>query len=181
VRERSRTASAPLPGGDAPLDVAATSKRFGLGWPAVLRLGFRHGARVPRVLEGGTTPSAPAPRVVCACEPVTDAELRHVAMAEGVRTLGDCSLRVRLGVGACQGAGCAAEAGGILGDALAWSAERTAREVASFLAGRWSATTPALGGAQLAAAEVLRWADAGARGFTSLHEPAAPARPAEAP
>jgi glycerol-3-phosphate dehydrogenase len=171
VREPCRTALLPLPGGEAPLDVAALSRRFRVGWPAALRLFFRHGAHAPRVLEQNAAlpcaePAPPAPRIVCACEPVTDAELVHVALREGLRTLTDCSLRVRLGIGACQGASCAAAAACVLAEALGWSAERAAYELATFLSGRWRAATPALAGAQIAALELHRAADLGARGFT---------------
>jgi len=171
VREPCRTAITPLPGGEAPLDVAALSRRFRLGWPAALRLFFRHGSRAPAVLEQATPaphfePAPPVPRIVCGCEPVTDAELVHTARREGLRTLTDCSLRVRLGIGACQGASCAAAAAGVLAEALGWSAEEAASELASFMAARWRVATPALAGAQIAALELHRAADVGARGFT---------------
>ncbi|MDJ0867519.1 MAG: glycerol-3-phosphate dehydrogenase/oxidase [Myxococcota bacterium] len=161
------TATTPLPGGDAPLDVLETARRFRTPLPAIVRLTFRHGHGAPAVLEPHETHDSPPPRTVCTCEPVLDAELAHVARREGVRTLGDCALRVRLGVGACQGAACAGEAAGILADALGWSAERTAREVAHFAAERWRAVAPALGSSQLAAMEIHRHVHLGARGFTA--------------
>jgi len=162
VREPCRTASAPLPGGDDEPDVAGLARRFRIGWPAALRVAFRHGSRAPGVLA-----ARPRPRVVCACEPVLDAELEHVARREGVATLGDCSLRVRLGVGACQGAACAGAAAEVLAEALGWSAERTAAEVAAFAAERWRAVAPALGGSQLAAMEIHRAVHRGARPWSA--------------
>jgi hypothetical protein len=99
---------------------------------------------------------------------VLDAELRHVARREEVRTLADCALRVRLGVGACQGSGCAATAAGLLADALDWQASRAASEVASFAAERWRAIAPALGGRHLAAMEIHRHVFLGARGFANV-------------
>ncbi len=175
VREPCRTAETPLPGADAAVDVAALARRFRTPLAAVLRLAFRHGSRTPRVLAPhDPAPAAgarPAPRVVCACEPVLDAELRHVTAHEGVRTLGDCALRVRLGVGGCQGAACAGAAAGLLAEGLGWSAEQTTAEVARFAAERWRAVAPALGGRQLAAMQVHRAVHLGARGFARGQEP----------
>jgi glycerol-3-phosphate dehydrogenase len=167
VREPCRTARTPLPGSDAPLDVVAVARRFRAPVPAVVRLGFRHGAHAARVLalaERGPEPAAP--RAVCGCEPVLDAELVHAARCEAVRTLGDCAFRVRLGVGACQGASCAPQAAGLLADALDWPAERAAAELAAFAAERWRAAAPALGGGHLAAFEIHRHVFLAARGFT---------------
>jgi hypothetical protein len=96
---------------------------------------------------------------------LTDAELVHVALREGLRTLADCSLRVRLGIGACQGASCAAAAASVLAETLGWSAEQTAWELVHFWAERWRAATPALSGAQIPALELHRASDIGARGF----------------
>jgi glycerol-3-phosphate dehydrogenase len=166
VEEPCRTAELPLPGGDGPVDFAAISRRFRVGLPSALRLGFRHGSRAAPLLAA----HAGAPRVVCACEPVLDAELRHAARSEGVRRLTDCSLRLRLGVGACQGAGCAALAAGVLGDELGWSAERTVREVADFAASRWRAVAPALSGTQVAAMEIHRAVTFGMLGFSRTRE-----------
>jgi len=189
VREPCRTATTPLPGGDGTLDVLAVARRFRTPVPAVLRLAFRHGTRAGELLAPwAPEPAAgapPPPRPVCACEPVLDAELLHAARHERVRTLSDCALRVRLGVGACQGALCANPAAGLLAEALDWSAERTAAEVAAFAAERWRAGLPVLGGAQLAAMEIHRHAHLGARGFAAGARaglpgpgPHAPARPA---
>jgi glycerol-3-phosphate dehydrogenase len=102
---------------------------------------------------------------VCACEPVLDAELRHVARSEGLRRLTDCTLRVRLGVGACQGAGCAATAAGVLAEELGWDAARAVREVAELAAARWRAVAPVLGGAQVGAMELHRHVNFGMLGL----------------
>ena len=171
VREPGRSATTPLPGGDGTLDVLATAKRFRTPVAAVVRLGFRHGTRTREVLADHDTDlrtdGATAPRVVCACEPVLDAELRHAAAREGVRRLTDCALRVRLGVGACQGAGCVGNAAAVLADALDWSAARCVEEVRAFVDERWRAVAPALGGSHLAAMEIHRHGFLAGRGFTS--------------
>ncbi len=147
-----RTAELPLPGGEAPFDAAALALRFRISLPSALRLGFRHGARAGAVLAA----SATAPRIVCACEPVLDAELRHAARAEGLRRLSDCTLRLRLGVGACEGAGCAAGAAAVLAAALAWAAPRAVRELAEPASARWHDVAPTLSGTQVAAMEIHR-------------------------
>jgi glycerol-3-phosphate dehydrogenase len=156
VEAPCRTAELPLPGGDAPADLPALAARFDVGLAGVARLGFRHGAQAERVLEAGDDAARRGRRVVCACEPVLDAELRHVARHEGLRKLTDCTLRVRLGVGACQGAGCGAVAAGVLAEELGWDAERTVREVAELAAARWRAVSPVLAGVQVAAMELHR-------------------------
>jgi glycerol-3-phosphate dehydrogenase len=162
VSEPCRTATTPLPGGEEAPDPADLARRFRAPWPAAVRAAFRHGARASAVL--GARPGAP---VACACEPVLESELEHVARREGVRTLEDCALRVRLGVGACQGAACAGSAGEVLGEALGWDARRTASEVARFAAERWRAVAPVLSGAQLAAMQIHRAVYRGARGWSA--------------
>jgi glycerol-3-phosphate dehydrogenase len=161
-----RTHDTPLPGGEAPIEPAEVSRRFGVGLPAALRLGFRHGARAASLLAASESP----PRTVCACEPVLDTELRHAANAEGLRTLADACLRVRLGVGACQGAGCGARAAATLADALDWSAERTGAELSAFVEERWRAVAPVVAGDHVAAVELQRAAFLGARGFAGAEE-----------
>jgi glycerol-3-phosphate dehydrogenase len=152
VTVASATATTPLPGGEAALDHAQLSRRFGVGTAAALRLGFRHGARAPRVLEAAPE----ATRTVCACEPVLEAELRHAARSEGLRKLADCPLRLRLGNGACQGASCAAFAAQVLADELGWHGARAVREVAELAAARWHDVAPALSGTQVAQMELHR-------------------------
>jgi glycerol-3-phosphate dehydrogenase len=165
VSTPGRSHEVPLPGGEATADVAALSRRFAVGLPAAIRLGFRHGARAAQVLDR----AAPA-RVVCACEPVLDVELEHVAEREGLRSLDDCRLRVRLGVGACQGAACAARGAAVLAGVLDWSASRVAREVERFADERWRAVAPVLAGDHVGAMELHRAAFLGARGFHAAEE-----------
>jgi glycerol-3-phosphate dehydrogenase len=170
VREPCRTATTPLPGGDGTLDVLEAARRFRTPIAAVVRLGFRHGTRTASVLadhDVAADARARAPRILCACEPVLDAELRHVARREGLRRLGDCTLRVRLGIGACQGAACAASAASVLADELDWPAPRRAEELRGFAEDRWRAVAPALAGDHLAALEIHRHAFLAARGFAS--------------
>jgi len=161
-----RPPATPLPGGEAAPAPAQPSRRFAVGLPASLRLGFRHGARAERVLAASPGPAVP----VCACEPVLAAELRHAAREGGLRTLDDARLRVRLGVGACQGAGCGARGAAVLAEALDWSADRVVRELDGFVDERWDALAPVLAGDSIAAAEMHRAAFLGARGFHNVEE-----------
>jgi glycerol-3-phosphate dehydrogenase len=162
VRVKCRTATTPLPGGEEAPDPAALARRFRAPWPAAVRVAYRHGAGAAAVLA-----AQPAGPIACACEPVLEAELDHVARREGVRTLEDCALRVRLGVGACQGAACAGVAAEVLAEALGWDAQRTAAETAAFAAERWRAVAPVLAGPQLAAMAVHRAVHRGARGWSA--------------
>ena len=154
VREPCRSAVTPLPGGDAPVDVGDLSRRFRVSRSAALRVAMRHGTRSPVVLEEES--SAESPRTLCVCEPVLDRELLFAARREGVRSLSDCSLRVRLGVGACEGMQCAAAASALLAEPLAWDATRRWNEVRRFVEARWRAVQPTLGGDQIAAMDSLR-------------------------
>ncbi len=154
VREPCRSASTPLPGGEALPDVAALTRRFRVGRSAALRVAMRHGARAPAVLGEGEP--AAARRPVCPCEPVLEGELRYAARREGLRRLVDCALRLRLGVGACEGAHCAAPAAAVLSEVLGWSAARRARELRRFIQARWEAVQPTLSGGQVAAMELHR-------------------------
>ncbi len=167
VEETSRSHEVPLPGAEATWDPAEISRRFSVGLPSAIRLGFRHAARAEEVLA--TAPET-GRTVVCACEPVLEAELRHVAEREGLRTLDDCRLRVRLGIGACQGAACASHAAAVLADTLGWDAERTGEELAHFVQERWRAVSPALMGDHVGAMELHRAAFIGARGFHEAEE-----------
>jgi glycerol-3-phosphate dehydrogenase len=165
VAAECRTAEVPLPGGEAPADLPALAARFRIGLAAAARLAFRHGARARAVLEAGEDAHGRGRRTVCACEPVLDAELRHAARAEGVRKLTDCTLRLRLGIGACQGAACATSAAGVLSEELGWDAPRAMREVAELAAQRWRAVAPVLSGAQVAAMEIHRHVSFGMLGL----------------
>ncbi len=164
VAEPCRSAVTPLPGGDRLPDAKELSRRFGVGHAAALRVAMRHGSRASSVLDEASP--ADTARPVCVCEPVVDRELLYVARREGLRTLGDCALRVRLGVGACEGAHCAAPAAALVGEVLGWSPSRRAREVRAFAAARWRAVQPTLSGDQIAAMEIHRHIHLGGAGYT---------------
>ncbi len=72
-------------------------------------------------------------RVVCDCEPVTEAEVRYVIENELAATVEDVSRRTRLGLGACGGMRCAARCGAIVAQAKDRSPEWGRRDALRFL------------------------------------------------
>lgn len=105
----------PLPGGERVVDDGALARRVGIDAVAARRLVYRHGAVAEHVAER----IARRPReahVVCPCEPVLEAEVRHVVAHEQAATVADVSRRTRLGLGACGGFRCALRCGQIVAD-----------------------------------------------------------------
>jgi glycerol-3-phosphate dehydrogenase len=104
-----------LPGGDEVIDPFALAERLAVDAVAARRLVYRHGSRARRIEER----IHEAPReasVVCPCEPVLEAEVRHAVVEEMARSVDDVSRRTRLGLGACGGMRCAARCGQIVAD-----------------------------------------------------------------
>jgi glycerol-3-phosphate dehydrogenase len=103
----------PLPGGEQVPDAIALAERHGVTPVAARRIVYRHGARALRILERGAR--RPGERdVTCPCEPVLEAEVRHVVREEMARDIQDVARRTRLGLGACGGMRCAARCGQIV-------------------------------------------------------------------
>jgi len=122
----------PLPGSESDAPPAAElAGRYGITAYGAARLLRRHGSRSESVLAGG-----PA-RLVCRCEPVTEAELVHAVRNEQVRTLGDAFRRVGLASGPCAGATCIERAATVVGRELGWSASRCRDEAVAFRRGLW--------------------------------------------
>jgi glycerol-3-phosphate dehydrogenase len=71
--------------------------------------------------------------VVCACEPVTEAEIRYVVHNELAATVEDVSRRTRLGLGACGGMRCAARCGRIVAEMTGASSAEGLRMTFEFL------------------------------------------------
>lgn len=106
-----------LPGGEHVPDALELAAKHALTPVAARRLVFRHGSRALRVLE--RVARRPVEReVTCPCEPVIEAEVRHVVREEMARTVDDVARRTRLGLGACGGMRCAARCGQILAQEL---------------------------------------------------------------
>jgi glycerol-3-phosphate dehydrogenase len=104
-----------LPGGDVTLDPLVLAEAHQLDATVATRLEYRHGGRALRIIE--RMEENPRERaLVCACEPVTEAEVRHAVAHEWARTVDDVARRTRLGLGACGGMRCAARCGAIVAE-----------------------------------------------------------------
>ena len=107
------THTRPLPGGESVPDAMALADKHGITPVAARRLVYRHGQRALHVLE--RVARRPREReITCVCEPVMEAEVRHVVRHELARTVDDVARRTRLGLGACGGMRCAARCGQIV-------------------------------------------------------------------
>ena len=107
------THTRPLPGGDRTIDAIDLAEKNGMTPICARRLVYRHGSAALRIVEQ----LARNPReqdVTCPCEPVLEAEVRHVLREEMARTIDDVARRTRLGLGACGGMRCAARCGQIV-------------------------------------------------------------------
>jgi len=126
------THTTPLPGGDRPASDAALARAGGVTHIASRRLVYRHGSRAEKIIT--RIARRPVERaVVCACEPVILAEVRHVIAVEMARTVDDVARRTRLGLGACGGMRCAARCGQILEADLGLAPGEGARQARRFL------------------------------------------------
>ncbi|MBL8605494.1 MAG: glycerol-3-phosphate dehydrogenase/oxidase [Myxococcales bacterium] len=162
VGARCTTHTAPLPGGDAIVDVETLAARFDISHYAALRLVGRHGTRAERVLaEGGKAGRL----VACTTEPVLAAEVRYVVTHEGARTLQDVARRTNLAYGPCGGAECALTAALIAGELLGWSAAEVRAQAIDLIMARKRSRLPAIGTAQARSELVI---DATLRGLGAV-------------
>ncbi len=150
--------SAALPGGEEAVDSFLVAERLAIPEPTARRVALRHGARAidigARIGRRRTEAS-----VVCACEPVLEAEIRHAIRAEHARDVCDVGRRTGLGHGACGGMLCAQRAAEIVRAERALAPSDAREMTRRFLAERWVARAPALDGAALAQEELAhaRW------------------------
>ncbi|HKQ69755.1 MAG TPA: glycerol-3-phosphate dehydrogenase/oxidase [Polyangiaceae bacterium] len=127
-----RTHLAPLPGGEAIVSRQAIGAAAKVDAVAASRLVYRHGARAERIAE--RIKERPLERaVVCACEPVIEAEVRHVIRSEMAATVDDVARRTRLGLGACGGMRCAARCGQIVAEERGLAPRDGQRQALRFL------------------------------------------------
>ena len=127
-----RTHIAPLPGGERTVSRRALAERLGIDAVAAARLVYRHGSRSEVIAERiAERPEEAA--VVCACEPVIEAEVRHVVRNEWAATVDDVARRTRLGLGACGGMRCAARCGQIVAQERGLAPRDGARQALRFL------------------------------------------------
>ncbi|WP_394840016.1 glycerol-3-phosphate dehydrogenase/oxidase [Pendulispora rubella] len=136
-----------LPGGDAVPDALAVAEQNELTPVAARRLVYRHGSRAKRILQRMVR--RPRERaVVCPCEPVFEAEVRHVLQEEMARSVDDVARRTRLGLGACGGMRCAARCGQIVADELGLAPHEGIEQARTFLEGRAKTRIVAMGPGQ---------------------------------
>ncbi|MRG94809.1 glycerol-3-phosphate dehydrogenase/oxidase [Polyangium spumosum] len=141
---RCATHERPLPGGDAPVDAIELAARMEIDPVAARRLVFRHGSRSLRIAERVHERPREA-AIVCACEPVIEAEVRHVVRTEWARSVSDVARRTRLGLGACGGMRCAARCGQIVAQELELPPREGLQQAARFLARQAQTRAVALG------------------------------------
>jgi glycerol-3-phosphate dehydrogenase len=133
-----------LPGGDEIVEPFALAERLEIDAVAARRLVYRHGSRARRI-EARIAESPREAVVVCPCEPVLEAEVRHAVVNEMARSVDDVSRRTRLGLGACGGMRCAVRCGQIVAEERGL-APRYGREMAvRFLLQKSRARVVALG------------------------------------
>ena len=134
------TATAPLPGNESDMAPAADiARRCKIPALAVVKLQSRHGSHAEAVLD-----DARCGRVVCRCEPLTEAELAYAARHEQVQSLPDAFRRVGLAAGPCAGAACVLRAAEIIGRELGWSASQRFDAARDFVRGSWLGRAPVL-------------------------------------
>lgn len=135
------TATRPLPGNESELEPAAElGRRFAIPALAAMKLQTRQGSNAAAVLN-----DARSGRIVCRCEPITEAELVHAARNEQVRSLADAFRRVGLAAGPCAGAACVLRSAGVIGNELGWSASQRFDAAREFVRGAWLGRAPILG------------------------------------
>ena len=138
---KSTTATTPLPGNESDMEPPAElARRCGIPALAAVKLQSRHGSNAEKVLDG-----AHAGRLVCRCEPLTEAELAYATRREQVRTLADAFRRVGLAAGPCAGAACVMRAAEVIGRELGWSASQRFDSAREFVRGAWLGRAPVLG------------------------------------
>ena len=148
------TATTPLPGSESDMEPAAElGRRHGIPALAAMKIQSRHGSHAEKVLEG-----ARPGRLVCRCEPLTEAELTYSARHEQVRSLADAFRRVSLAAGPCAGAACVLRASEVIGAELGWSASQKFEAAREFVRGAWLGRAPVLGHAGWAQEELAQGA-----------------------
>jgi len=142
-----RTHVAPLPGGEHAASRSALVEATGIDAVAAVRLAYRHGARAERIAERIRSNPLEA-SVVCPCEPVIEAEVRHVVRHEMAASVDDVARRTRLGLGSCGGMRCAARCGQIVAEECGFEPRAGARLALRFLVRQAKTRAVAVGPAQ---------------------------------
>ena len=111
------THTLPLPGGDRAIETKSLATFCQIDEIAARRLVYRHGSLALEIADAISSHRQQS-RLVCVCEAISEAEIRHVVRTEFVRTIGDLSRRVRLGCGPCGGMRCILRCAAIVADEL---------------------------------------------------------------
>jgi glycerol-3-phosphate dehydrogenase len=117
------------------VSVEDVAGRFDLPLAVATRLVARHGDRAETLLEQADHVERRS--VLCECEPVTRAEVRHAVRHEHVERLEDLFRRVRCSSGGCLGMRCCWSAAQVMAEERGWKQGRIEEEVADFLDARW--------------------------------------------
>jgi glycerol-3-phosphate dehydrogenase len=132
-----------LPGAEDVPNPLGLAERFGLTPVTGRRAVYRHGAVALEVF--GQAEARDRHEVVCPCEPVTAAEIRHVVKHELARDVAGVARRTRLGLGACGGMRCAARCGQIVAEELELAPSEGLAQAHRFLEHQAKMRVPALG------------------------------------
>lgn len=111
----------------------------------------RHGTMASEIEPKNAIDSS----LVCECEEVTVAEVKHTIQEQHVETLTQLRRRTRMGMGTCQGELCALRAAGVMCSACKKSATEMGADLADFINERWKGMYPVGWGATLAEAQLV--------------------------
>ncbi len=154
IKEKCRTHIEPLPGGEGEVDLHEAAREYGVPAYLIQRLYQRYGTDYVKILA--EEPQGSAKSIICQCESVTEAEIRHAIRHEWARSLDDVRRRTRLGAGPCQGCRCTLTAACILAEELHLNPDDLTTVAKAFLQERWKGKLPVLSGLQLAQEEINR-------------------------
>jgi len=148
------TATRPLPGNESDVDPPEElAERYRISALAAIKLQSRHGSNAAKVLS-----EFDSERLLCRCEPITEAELVYSVRHEQVRGLADAFRRVGVAAGPCAGASCVMRASAVIGRELGWSASQRFDAARDFIRGSWLGRAPILGHSGWAQEELARGA-----------------------
>lgn len=151
------TRTTKLPGGESTPEPAEIAAAAGIDQYTAARLVHRHGAVAHQIVE--RMQADPGQRhVVCPCEPVTEAEIRHCIETEWVSTLEDLRRRTHCGGGPCQGARCARRASWLLAQYQGGGPALAEAHLMQFVSARWREQAPVVKYQGLPQMELVRWA-----------------------
>jgi glycerol-3-phosphate dehydrogenase len=153
VRAPGRTHELPLPGGERPVVSGELAEQLRIPEPAARRIAYRHGARSTEI-AARIARDHDERAVVCACEPVLEAEVRHAVVVEKARDVADVARRTRLGLGACGGMRCAHRCAQIVAGERSLPPSAAHLMAADFLLARHRSRVVALDGAAVRAEEL---------------------------